>query len=386
MYSFASPVAQADFLAALTESHNVSCLGEVWQNGAPTGIILPILSGSVTVDLQNDWRRSCSVTVLDLTGQLTPPVGSANGYLTPYGSEIALYRTIRGNDSTGTPYPLVPLGVFYIASTKVVDAPEGQTIAIQGFDRAYRASTQQFTDTYTIAAGTLTIFAILDILTPRFPFTLHFNFPPLLATTPLLTYGVDSSVDPWKVCAQLAHDAGYQLFFDVSGTCVMQPWPEPTTQPTVWSMAEGQYSIMSQIERDLTNQSIPNHVIALGEGTGVTPPMRAEAAITDTNNPLHIYGPYGDVPVYTRTNTVTDQATLQFLADSTMLSYVGKQEQLTLQCIANPMLDVNDVVALSRGRSNVSGRYMIDTLTVPMEPETLQQVTFRLAVGAFAAS
>lgn len=340
----------------------------------PTSDQLPLVTGSVTVDVSNNYRRACNVTLADPTGVWAPPPQSRDAPLMPYGNEIALYRSIAG-------FPTVPLGVFQITKVQIDDAPEGQTITVTGNDRSYHVAIQKWTDVYNIAAGTNLNTAIQNIVSPRFDFPVTYNLPPTSSTTAAMTFGLSSSDDPWAACVSIAQAAGNQVFFDASGVCTMLPWPNPNQLSPVWTLSEGPNCVMSQINRSIDSAKVYNHVIVYAESSSLTSPMRADAEITDITNPLYVGGPYGDVPYIKTTRIVTDQTTLQNMANGLLLSYLGGQEQVSVDTVPNPALDVNDVVQIYRQRSNTIGNYIVTSIKMPLEAESLMTFTASLVVN-----
>ena len=390
MYQFSN---LKSFLNDLQHPHKIQVVGRWVVAGVEVDSPFPISSGSVTVDLTATYLRTCSVTIpaiayrgTEVLKYVPAPQGGGSSLATPWGTEIKLYRSIVGIG--GTTYPLIPLGVFRLAQVSIVDTQDGLTISLNGYDRSYTVGIQLWTDTYHIAKGTNLNTAISDILEPRFPWHVTTNFPATTATTSALTFGIDAAHNPWTVAWTLARAHGKQLYFDVTGQLLMQDWPNPGGKSPVWTLTASSTSALIDVTRNLSNTPLtgnatilPNHVIAFGESTSLKAPMRADAKITDPHNPLRVGGPYGDVPFIVTTNRVLTQAHLQAYANTLLQQYTGQDEQIVLDCIENPALEVNDVIKIEREVSNTNGNYFVTGMVHSLEPETPMQVTCQRAVG-----
>jgi hypothetical protein len=80
------------FLTAVATTHNPNCKVEVIQNGVVVTTLTPF-DGSVTADRTAAQLRSCTISIADPTGTLTPV--DASSLLAPFGTLIAPYRGVR---------------------------------------------------------------------------------------------------------------------------------------------------------------------------------------------------------------------------------------------------------------------------------------------------
>jgi hypothetical protein len=364
------------FLTALTASHDIAVRAEVWS-GLPDQKLLTTLTkpsvlidGSVTVDVNNAFRRSCTVTLIDPDGALA----AAGSVLTPYGNELRLYRGI-----TYPPVPddLVPLGVFGLSTIEIDDDPAaGLTIQLGGYDRARKIARAKLTDSYTIAAGVDYTTAIQTLIASRVA-GITFSFPPLTgATTPAMT--LNAGDDPWQQAQQMAASIGYDLHFDPQGVCVLTPIVNPQSIAASFTYAEGKTATILKSKRTLTDEQTFNDVIASGNSTSNTTPPTGRAQDIDPASPTYIGGQYGDVVEFYTSDLITTSAQALAAAQGMLYRSIGLAEQIQFDALVNPAHDGGDVIRITRARSGVDDTYVIDSLTVPLRAEVAMTATTRL--------
>lgn len=365
-------ITSAAFATAITTSHRIATAAEVWSGvsasgpGTLLGTFTPT-AGLVKVDIANATRRSCDVTLVDPNY-----VPSTGALITPYGNELRLYR--------GVTYPngareLMPLGVFAIASADVTDTPQGISIKVLGFDRADKVARALLTDTYSIAAGTNTAVAIQALITSRVG-GLTFSFAPTTAVLPSTTLVVGDN--PWAKALELAKSIGADLFFDAYGVCTLTPVTDPATAPVSATLAEGATSTLVDLARSITNRETFSDVIAIGQGSGVGDPIRAQVTDINPQSPTYINGPYGDVVTIYRSPLLTSAAMATAAAQAVLFRGTGLAEQITMRTLVNPALDVGDVVVVTRARAKViNARYTIDALDIPLGADATQSIIGR---------
>lgn len=364
----------AAFLTALSNNHLVSVKVEVLAAGQVvstlTGKILP--GSKVSAVKGQPIRRNCSVKMIDDTGTLTPTDASA--LLAPYGNELRIWRGIQFADGTSE---FASLGVFEITDCHVVDAGAGVSIDISGVDRADEVSRSTLTDIYSIAAGTNAVTAAKTLIANARS-GLTFSLPVTSYNTPLLIY--QGGDDPWTKAISIAQMFGGEIFFDAVGDCVIQYEPTPYTQATVQTFAEGATCTMTDLDRAWTNRSIPNNVIREGAGTGVATPVRAVAQDTNPSSPTYISGKYGTVTDYLVDSKLLTTQQCQDAAKAALRLSKGKLEQMALQGIPNPALDIGDVVSVTRAKLGVGANYVIDALTIPLDFAAKMALTLRRVI------
>lgn len=373
------PVSAA-FLAAVGSSHQVVSRVDVLRGGQRLAVLQPT-GGQVTVDRTNAVRRRCSMQLTDPTGTLTP--AAAADVLSPYGTELAVWRGVVLPGGV----ELAPLGVFGVASVTAT-AANGLTLTVEGYDRARRLGLSRLPDIYTVTAGAGVNDATTGLLASRFP-GLRFSLPPTSAVTPLVV--LQPGADPWAAAAALQAALGRELYVDPVGTVTASPVPDPATSPVVATYTAGPQAVILDVQRRLTDDGIINHVVVSGQSTSLAAPVRGEAYDTDPTSPTFIGvgyggpswvpGPVGDLVQYVTSPlpTSADQATA--MAAGILRDARGSTEQLQFTVVPNPAHDAGDVVQVVEQRSRTSGRYVIDSMTVPLDAAGALQATGRRRSG-----
>lgn len=346
------------FLAALPASHSIVVRADVLSGGLVVAS-LPVTAGSVTIDRANAVRRRCQVTLSDPS--LTPR--SATDLLTPYGTELALYRGIRlpGGDE------LIPLGIFGLSKINISSGAAGLVITVDGYDRSRRVARSKITDVTVITAGTNVNTATQGLIAPAVP-GLAYALAPTTAVTPLLV--LQPADDRWAQAVALQQTIGRELYFDAAGVVVSSPVVDPTTSAPVASYTVGEGGTLLSAARDLIDEQTFNHVIVSGQTSSVTAPVRGEAMDLDPASPTYVNGPYGDVVNIVTSNAVTSGAQATAMAQAILLGALGLTEQVQLTAIVNPAHDVNDVVTITEPLSGTAAQYVLDSLTVPLAHST----------------
>lgn len=346
------------FLAAVAGSHRIAV--DAWVESLDVRLAsLAITSGSVEVDSSRAIRRTCRVTLYDETGTLTP--ASAGDVLTPYGNEIGLARGVAFDDGTTE---LAPLGKFVITKVDIGTDSGGVRIDLEGSDRAVRIQRNRWVDPYTVAAGTETGAAIAALLTDRWP-AVDYEFPDTGYATPLTVFQAGADSDPWNDAQSLAESAGYVLYFDSSGVASLEV-PATVDTPPVLTYGAGEIEALLSGARSMSADSIYNGVIASGENSSMTTPVRAEVWDDNPMSPTYRLGPLGQIPRFYSSPLLTSVGQCSAAATTILNKRLGQDGELTWDQVVNPAHDTNDVIVALLDNLKVSGSYVLDRLTIPM--------------------
>lgn len=360
------------FLAEIRKSHTVLAYVDVTPPNKGT-IRLTATDGSVSNDKSATIRRHLSMTCIDPTGALTK--GDAEDYLAPYGTEVRPYRGVIYDDGTEE---VVPLGVFRISDSSVVDKGNGAPeISIEGYDYSRTVQRDKFTAVYTVAKGVNIVTAIKAILARTFA-DLDYDAMTTTHTAPApLVYDIDA--DPWQTCEDLATSMGAEIYFDADGDVVIAPPVDINHIPAPdWTFKEGPDCTMLDLTKRRTDEPGFNGVVLTGASPGTDkPPVRSVVWDNDPKSLTYHKGPYGEVPQAIQDDTVTTQAKADTAANAALAKVLGFSEQLTTTVMVNPALDVNDVVDVQRLESDVDGVYAIDSVPCPLKASGTSDLILR---------
>lgn len=368
------PVSAA-FLAEIQQSHKIAT--SIYVTNLDTGVQTPliIVDGNVTVQ-DTDIRRTATISALDPTGTLTP--STASDLIAPNGNEFSLFRGVTF-EATGLT-ELAPLGVFRIMDAKIYDSGAGFKIDIEGSDRAVKVQLAKFTQELAIPAGTGYGTAIATVIAGGYP-GVTFNFVATSSTTPALYFKTGD--DRWAAARKMAQSIGCDLYFDALGICTLTPVPVlSSASVAVATYAEGPTSMLLYLNRRLTAQGVYSHVIGSGENNSTTAPVRAEALDTNPASPTYYLGPFGDVvdTSLLGSSLITSASQCQAAVNARLQKVVGFPDLVEMQGIVNAAHEVGDVIQITRARSKVNSKYLIDKCTIPMTQDRPMAISCRQGI------
>lgn len=358
-------VVSDDFLREIKKSHQVVSYVDVITHDNRT-FRLDATDGSVSVDRTADIRRRCTVKCVDRDGTITPI--NAESILTPFGTELRLYRGVKYTSGVmAGAVEVVPLGVFRLSKATVSDSVGGSTdISLEAYDLSRTVRRDKFTDVYTVATGTSIVQAIKDIIGRTFPDLQFDTFASTVSNAAPLVYDADS--DPWDAVTSLATSIGCEVFFTATGHLKVAPPVDIDHLPApAFSYIEGRGCTMLDLNVVFTDEPGYNGVVLTAEAAGAdTPPIRSVVWDNEPSSPTYHLGPYGEVPMFITNSTVTKQADADSAAAAQLNQILGFSSQLDLTVMVNPALDANDVIQVSRERSGVNSKYAIDAVSIPL--------------------
>jgi hypothetical protein len=366
------PVSDA-FLSSVRKSHISHVKIEIYDmaNNEIISTAQPI-SGEVTIDSRRDIRRQCTIEFIDRDGTLVPK-NNRSAILLPYNREIKIYRGVQFGDGTEE---LVPLGVFILTTVEITDTPEGVRITVQGSDRSLRVIRAKWTNhDFYIADGTSKEEAIKSILVDKFP-NVKTIFPATNQVTDLMYPTLDQSSNPWKESLKIAESAGMDLYFDENGTARMRPIPDPDTGIPLITYTDAEESVLTSLSRSLSSDESFNHVVYTGEGTNLSIGVIGEAKDENPASPTYVET-YGSVPIFKSSPYILTVAEAEEAAVAELRKVIGALELISWDQIVNPAHDVYDLVKVTRTPSGVDATLMLDSLTIPLSPQSTMSAVGR---------
>lgn len=356
--------ASAELKAAIRADHIAIAKAEVWNQDSKI-TDLDIDSGSVNVSANSSVRRTCDVHLT--TDRTTANLVPSNGFdtLAPFGNELKLYRGVQFADGSSE---YVPLGVFVMTDLAVQDTNDGVSLSINGEDRSIIISRNKWTQPYQMVSGTLEA-SLTALLQDRWP-DVQTSFPTTNVTINQVILGADNNNDPWRDAVSIAELVGFDLYFDVDGVCTMKQFPSLDTSVVVATYQEGEDTTITSLDRSMSTKETYNGVIYTIEGSDVTTPIRVEVWDEDTTSPTYRYGVFGEAPTFITTSILATEAEAIKAATSLLNTYIGAQEEISWTALVDPTLDVNDVVYVHAIGAKVDRLVIIDSLSIPLNPES----------------
>jgi len=396
-----------EFLKEIRNTHNVSTRVEVRSEDRTILTLYPI-NGAVTVDSRNLARRTVSLSIADDSTRNTfssvpvyntyadvkasfltytvlkssnsayavlrfisrydtilPPADyvpeTGTSALTPYGNELHIWRGVTYDDGT---VEEVPLGVFIITNVEVSDTDQGIVINLNGVDRSLKITRNRWTAPYVATAGNL-VTVLSNILIDRHV-DIQLDLPPVDLEINQLVF--QTGTDPWAGVVSVAEKSGYDLYFNATGVCTLQPFPDPSTATPATIYAENKEAMLLGINRRISTEYTYNGVILSAEGTAMLEPYRAEAWDDDPNSPTYRYGNFGQVPIFLTSTLLTSLAIAQSSAQKILGRYTGASEEISWSQVVNPAHDVYDIIQVENSGARVNVILIIDSMSIPLSP------------------
>lgn len=356
---------------------------DVTLDGAPVpdAPSLRVQSGTVTIStgtsnsmlgqdvLPATFSRTCTLTLVDDGGDLVPAGSSAA--LAPFGNEISLYASLN----LGGTVEWVPVGVFGIQSAVSAWAGGAVTVAVAGSDRSTRVAGDDLTDYLTSDAGTLLTDAITTLVSDALPAGQLYNFTPLATTIAAQTYAPGD--DRWDAAVALATNAGCLLYFDAAGVLTLRAIPDVSTAAPAWMFAPGANSVLVTVQNSLDRSNAANVILVTAQGTGIDTPLVSIARDTNPASPTYVDGTFGKVVKSISTSTLTVQGDVDTYAAAQLKLYAGVTQQAQMTCLPLWHLEAWDVIQAQASKVALSGRYVIDQISLGLGIGDKMSITTR---------
>lgn len=271
---------------------------------------------------------------------------------------------------------VMPLGVFTLNDTEIIDTVDGLALQLSGADLSRKMDRNRWEQTYVLYNGTNTADAIKRIIANRSPGS-KYNFASTEETCPLVFLGEDNGNSPLQDAQNLAISAGMELYLDPTGTWVLRPEPDPEVDSPVWTIEDTVNPTIISLRRKVTDENTFNRVVVVGEGSGLDYPARGIWQDDDPSSPTYILGPYGTVTQVIRSSMVlTDQQAYE-AARAQGLRVKGATEAIELEIIPMSALEPGDIITIMRTKSKVWGQFIIDSFSIPLGEDGTMRITAR---------
>ena len=162
-------------------------------------------------------------------------------------------------------------------------------------------------------------------------------------------------------------DYGYDLNFDGNGVARAQPVPDPATTQAVFDYGEGETNLVLNADVSGTLERTYNGVIASGEGTDISTPVRALVWDEDPTSPTYYLSGFGQAPYFYSSPQLTTVNQCEIAASTILARVKGRAQGLTWSSVVNPALEPLDVVTTTL--AGVTSRVVIDQIVTPLRAD-----------------
>lgn len=365
-----------EFLAALDGSFQPTVRVDAWYDGELVLEDVPITGGSVTLDRNRAINGSLSLDAASPDGTLIPT--SWDSPLACYGQVLNVRAGIRYGASDGED---VSLGWYRIDSA---DPREWWV--------PYRTTDDLTQDPTWVCRGTLVGVEASDRLSlldddtfaiPEAPASLTSTLTEItrlardLVPVDDLSDIVDAAI-PRSITYQASRVDALQALADVVSCWVrMSPGggltlrSQTPSEDAVWTVTIGESGgKITDWGRKVTRSGLRNGVLSKGQAADGIP---VQGLAVETEGPLRWDGPFGRVVEEHNSNLLTTAAAAQLDAETRLARLIRERvAPVTVTCVANPALELDDTVALELPDRTLVGQ--VSSVSWPLPATTMTMV------------
>lgn len=347
------------FAQALRTPHSMVVRVDAYVGATLIAGDIGITAGVVNVNSGSGVRRTLDLTIANRGLWST---------LDQAGVELWVRRGIRFPDGTTE---TVPVGVFRLNSMSMSMTPGGIEVR-SAPDRWDVIQKDQFEVPEPSIRGNTVVYEcwrlVIDAI--NYFYYAYFWVSDQKTVVSQLVWDRDRAT----AINDLATSIAGEVFFDGQGDLVIQDMPKLSQEP-VWTVDAGVAGVMLGGTRTRDRSRTYNVVVAtMSAVDGRTPFAPQVAADTNASSRTYVSGPMGRVPYFYSSPNFRTAAQALASAKALLLQLKAPNAQITLEQVVNPALDRGDVITVLMP-DGATELHMIDSLTIPLDVGTPQQIT-----------
>jgi hypothetical protein len=353
----------ASWAPALTRSHAITLRVEAWLGDTLRGSV-DVNGGTVSATARNRVRRTCNLTVPEA---LFPT--DASGLITPYGTEIRVWRGI----DYGSSQEEVPVFRGRIDDVDDRSRYDG-TAEISCSDLGATLNDARFETPRAAPAGIATTAEIIALIREAIPGASILRSGSRDGT---VAAGLSWDRDRGQAVDDLATSIGVDVWAGPDGTWYIA---DPTTvgAPAVWTLTDGQDGVVVSDQRTVSRRGVYSVVVVVLESADGSTPQQVTVTDNDPTSPTYVGGPFGRIPRFYRSPLVKTIAQAQTAGRALLARSTSLTRTRVVTCVPNPTLEVGDRVDLVVGGQ--LEQHVVDTFTLPLATDSpAMSITTRLA-------
>ncbi len=337
---------------ALTGSHQIALTVEVWRGGVRLATTadnsFQVSGGSVSATARNRVRRTATITVPE---SYYP--GSASDLLTPYGTELRIWRGINYGSATETP------PVFRGRIDTVDDRARYDGLAeIACSDPGADLNDARFETPRAALAGISTTAEITGLLVETGATVLNET-----SRDGTIGPGLSWDRDRGQAVDDLATSIGVDVWAGPDGTWHITS-PPTLDQPAVWTLTDGANGTVVSDQRTVSRRGVYSTVVVVLERADGSTPSQVVVADTDPTSPTYVGGPFGRVPRFYRSPLIANNTQALLAGQALLQRSTGLTRTRQITCVPNPALEVGDRIDISVGGQ--LEQHLVDSFELPL--------------------
>jgi hypothetical protein len=220
--------------------------------------------------------------------------------------------------------------------------------------------------------------AIQNMLRTRLP-SITFDSATTTEVTPKLVLGTRSrtTAHPWQDAQELAKSIGMEVFFNSAGVCVIRPLPDSAGATSVYAIKDGENGTLVKLRRKFSSKNSYSAVKVMAENSSVRHAPSVIVYDTAPASPTYYLGSFGIVPLVIRSPFISTESQARTMANAQLREKSGYEDTAEFSVVTNPALEASDLVTCTRGKSALSGDYIVDQLSIPLRPNAQMTGTTR---------
>lgn len=325
------------------------------KNGTPLGTLNGVSGGSI------EWNSTQAVK-----GGGTIKVSDVNGEIDWLRVRVKPSIVIDGHGTW-------PLGVFIPAAPVETWAQDGRSWDVELLDRTSVLNQDKVEATYSLPSGTVVTTAVKTIIESTGE-----SAGSITHSTETLSSGMTwpAGTSKLTIVNDLLDAAGFfALWADGNGNFRIEEHVATKNRPVRYEMLDDKKSIYTPdmaVDNDI--YSVPNKVIAIGQGTGTDEAMVAVATNENPNSPYSFQNRGRWITDVQQGVEATTQEALQSYANR-RLAQLAPSSTITVTHAPLPNWNVNDAIRFRRVPAEIDTKFVISKTNINFDPTALSSST-----------
>ncbi|WP_407563304.1 DUF5047 domain-containing protein [Streptomyces sp. 184] len=310
----------------------------------------------MTVDRGAAVRRTATVEVPDVS--LLP--WTAADYLAISGARL---RIRRGIVFPGGLLETVP--VFFGRLDTLAGDPDTGPVTLTASGLEAVIADAKFEAPYSTRGATAAVTSITALIQDVLPDAVIAS---TADNTGLGTRTWDREGDRWAAVQEIATAVGAEAYCNADGLFVIAELPDILATEPAWEVAAGASGVLIEANREFSRDGMYNVVVASGENTeDNAAAVTATAMDDDPTSPTYYLGPFGRVPRFYSSPTLTSSGLAQGAANKLLRDSVKPAVTADLTSLPNPCLEPGDVLraVYGNGRRDL---HQVQSFSIDLSP------------------
>lgn len=323
-----------------------------------------LVDGSISIDADNDIRRTCNVTLA---------IKNVSRVISP-GGEIWLDKYIRiyeGIDNPKNNFDTVwyTMGTFLINNPNTVFSPTENSVTFEGLDLMAKLTGRRNGQLPAVAtmvpAGSKIANVVKSIITELAGFSSY------IIVDNDLEVPYDIKLDMGATIYDLLSELrdlypNWEMFFDVNGVFHWQPIPTGRTDAVVLDFDQLPQKIITNGNVNVDFENVKNNIIVYGRLLDTGEQIQATATDTLTSSPYNINS-IGQINYIVNDERIYSNDLAEQRADYELYLHARLNDSITMEIVPVYWLnDVNVKIKCTDIEKGIEGEYLIKSLQIPL--------------------